>query len=100
MVLVHIVKATLESQCDNANPHYDSGGYLGYFSKVRELSRGSSGISSSTIWKLTPFVIPENCELEDEQLLFLSDVLPTAYWSVENAGVKKGIRLLFLGVGQ
>jgi hypothetical protein len=23
----------------------------------------------------TPFLIPENCELEDEQLLFLSDVL-------------------------
>lgn len=31
----------------------------------------------------TPFVIPESCELEDESLLFLSDVLPTAYWSVK-----------------
>lgn len=38
----------------------------------------------------TSFVIPESCELEDEFLLFLSDVLPTAYWSVINAGVKPG----------
>jgi S-(hydroxymethyl)glutathione dehydrogenase/alcohol dehydrogenase len=46
-----------------------------------------------------PFVIPESCELEDEALLFMSDVLPTAYWSVENAGVKKGDTVAVLGCG-
>lgn len=46
-----------------------------------------------------PFVIPESCELEDEALLFLSDVLPTAYWSVENAGVKPGDTVTVLGSG-
>ena len=46
-----------------------------------------------------PFVIPESCELEDEALLFLSDVLPTAYWSVENAGVKPGDTVTVLGCG-
>ncbi|MGF6354614.1 D-arabinose 1-dehydrogenase-like Zn-dependent alcohol dehydrogenase [Paenibacillus sp. 4624] len=32
-------------------------------------------------------------------LLFLSDVLPTAYWSVENAGVKPGDTVTVLGSG-
>lgn len=41
----------------------------------------------------------QSCELEDEALLFLSDVLPTAYWSVENAGVKKGDTVVVLGCG-
>ncbi len=45
-----------------------------------------------------PFVIPESCELEDEALLFMSDVLPTAYWSVENAGVKKDDTVAVIGL--
>lgn len=31
--------------------------------------------------------------------MFLSDVLPTAYWSVENAGVKKNDTVIVLGCG-
>jgi len=46
-----------------------------------------------------PFVIPPSCELEDESLLFLSDVLPTAYWSVENSGMKSGDTVAVLGSG-
>ncbi len=46
-----------------------------------------------------PFVIPESCELEDEALLFMSDVLPTAYWSVENSGLKPGDTAIVLGSG-
>ncbi|EOW8912883.1 zinc-binding dehydrogenase, partial [Listeria monocytogenes] len=44
-------------------------------------------------------IIPESCELPDESVLFLSDVLPTAYWSVVNAGVKKGDTVVVLGCG-
>ena len=32
-------------------------------------------------------------------LYFLSDVLPTAYWSVINAGVKRGDTVIVLGCG-
>lgn len=46
-----------------------------------------------------PFVIPESCELEDEALLFMSDVLPTAYWSVEHSGMKPGDTVTVLGCG-
>ena len=37
--------------------------------------------------------------MEDEEILLLSDVLPTAYWSVEHAGVKKGDTVIVLGCG-
>jgi len=34
-----------------------------------------------------------------EKFLFVSDVLPTAWWSVENAGVKEGDTVIVLGSG-
>ena len=48
---------------------------------------------------LSRLKVPESCELEDEALLFISDVLPTAFWSVEHAGVKKGDTVIVLGSG-
>lgn len=89
----------LESQCDNSNPHYDSGGYFGYAEKFGNYPGGQSEYLRVPFANYTSFVIPPECELEDEQLLFLSDVLPTAYWSVENAGVKPGDTVIVLGCG-
>ncbi|MFD1848890.1 zinc-dependent alcohol dehydrogenase [Oceanobacillus bengalensis] len=89
----------IESQCDNSNPHYDSGGYFGYTEKFGNYPGGQAEYLRVPYGNSTPFVIPEDCELEDEKLLFLSDVLPTAYWSVENAGVKKGDTVIVLGCG-
>lgn len=89
----------LESQCDNSNPHYDSGGLLGYSEKYGNYPGGQAEYLRVPFGNYTPFLIPENCELEDDQLLFLSDVLPTAYWSVEHAGVKEGDTVIVLGSG-
>lgn len=88
-----------ESQCDNSTPHYDSGGLLGYSEKYGNYPGGQAEYLRIPFGNYTPFLIPENCELDDEQLLFLSDVLPTAYWSVEHAGVKKGDTVIVLGCG-
>jgi len=44
-----------------------------------------------------PTLIPE--ELKDEQVLFLTDILPISYWGVENGGVKKGDTVVILGCG-
>ncbi|ASN05591.1 zinc-dependent alcohol dehydrogenase [Virgibacillus necropolis] len=89
----------IESQCDNSNPHYDSGGYLGYSEKFGNYPGGQAEYLRVPFGNYTPFLIPEDCELEDEQLLFLSDVLPTAYWSVEHAGVKPDDTVIVLGCG-
>ena len=89
----------LESQCDNSNPHYDSGGYFGYSEKFGNYPGGQAEYLRVPFGNYTPFVIPKDCELEDQSLLFLSDVLPTAYWSVDHAGVKKGDTVIVLGCG-
>ncbi len=81
----------MESQCDNSNPdlEVDSGGYFGFTERYGNYPGGQAEFLHVPYGNFMPFVIPESCDLEDEALLFLSDVLPTAYWSVENAGVKK-----------
>lgn len=89
----------LTSQCDNSNPHYDSGGYFGYTEKFGDHPGGQAEYLKVPFGNFTPFLVPESCELEDESLLFLSDVIPTAYWSVEHAGVKKGDTVIVLGCG-
>ncbi|MTT31189.1 alcohol dehydrogenase catalytic domain-containing protein [Terrilactibacillus sp. BCM23-1] len=88
-----------ESQCDHSNPHYDSGGYLGYTEKFGDYPGGQAEYLRVPFGNFTPFLIPESCELEDDSLLFLSDVLPTAFWSVQHGGVKPGDTVIILGCG-
>lgn len=91
----------LESQCDNANenPAIDSGAYFGFTERYGNYPGGQAELLRVPYGNFVPFKIPESCELEDEALLFMSDVLPTAYWSVEHAGVKKGDTVAVLGSG-
>lgn len=44
-----------------------------------------------------PFKVPD--ELDDEQVLFLSDILPTGYQAVVNAGIGPGSSLAIFGAG-
>lgn len=44
-----------------------------------------------------PFKVPAT--LSDEKVLFLSDILPTAWMAVKNAGVRKGSSLAIYGAG-
>ncbi|WP_203332074.1 zinc-dependent alcohol dehydrogenase [Planococcus beigongshangi] len=91
----------MESQCDNSNsnPHFDTGGYFGFTERYGNYPGGQAEYLRVPYGNFMPFVIPESSELEDESVLFLSDVLPTAYWSVENAGVKQGDTVVVLGCG-
>ncbi|PIC81680.1 glutathione-dependent formaldehyde dehydrogenase [Sporosarcina sp. P18a] len=91
----------LESQCDNSNPNpeVDTGGYFGFTERYGNYPGGQAEYIRVPYGNFIPFVIPESCELPDESLLFLSDILPTAYWSVEHAGVKKGDTVIVLGSG-
>ena len=91
----------MESQCDNSNenPALDSGAYFGYTERYGNYPGGQAELLRVPYGNYLPFKIPESCELEDEALLFMSDVLPTALWSVEHAGVKKGDTVAVLGSG-
>ncbi|MEK4520899.1 zinc-dependent alcohol dehydrogenase [Psychrobacillus sp. FSL W7-1457] len=91
----------MESQCDNSNenPAIDSGAYFGFTERYGDYPGGQAEYLRVPYGNYLPFKIPETCELEDESLLFLSDVLPTAYWSVEHSGMKEGDTVAVLGSG-
>lgn len=91
----------MESQCDNSNenPAIDSGAYFGFTERYGNYPGGQAEFLRVPYGNYMPFKIPESCELEDESLLFISDVLPTAYWSIENSGMKAGDTVAVLGSG-
>ncbi|KWX80067.1 dehydrogenase [Paenibacillus riograndensis] len=89
----------MESQCDHANDAKDTGGYLGYSDTYGGFAGGQAELLRVPFGNFGPFVVPEDAEMEDEQLMFLSDIVPTAWWGVENAGVKPGDTVIVLGCG-
>jgi S-(hydroxymethyl)glutathione dehydrogenase / alcohol dehydrogenase len=92
-------KHQLESQCDNSNPHGDAGGFLGYSETFGGYAGGQAELLRVPYGNFTPFKVPVDCELEDERLLFLSDIVPTAFWGVDRSGVKPGDTVVVLGCG-
>lgn len=92
-------KNHLESQCDNANEHGDMGAYFGYSGNTGGYPGGQAEYLRVPYANFTHFKIPENCEQPDERLALISDAMPTAYWSVDNAGVKEGDTVIVLGCG-
>lgn len=89
----------MESQCDYANDARDTGGFFGYSSAFGGFQGAQAELLRVPYGNFMPFVIPPSDEIEDEKLLMLSDALPTALWSVENAGVKPGDTVVVLGSG-
>ncbi|WP_077210790.1 zinc-dependent alcohol dehydrogenase [Bacillus dakarensis] len=87
------------SQCDEANPNGDMGAYFGYSETTGGYPGGQAEYLRVPYGNFTPFRLPDDCEVEDEQLVLLSDAASTAYWSVENAGVKNGDTVIILGCG-
>lgn len=90
----------MESQCDNSNPNpaFDNGGLFGFGKMNGNYPGGQAEFLRVPFADFTSFVVPEN-DLADEKVLFLSDILPTAYWSVEHSGMKAGDTVIVLGSG-
>ncbi len=89
----------LTSQCDNSNPHGEGGAYFGYSETFGGYPGGQAEYMRVPYGNFTPFRIPDDCEVEDEKLVLLADAMPTAYWSVDHAGVKNGDTVIVLGCG-
>ncbi|WP_221569061.1 zinc-dependent alcohol dehydrogenase [Alkalihalobacillus sp. TS-13] len=89
----------MESQCDNSNPHGEPGGLFGFTELFGNHPGGQAEYLRVPYADFTSFKVPESSELDDESVLFLSDVIPTSYWSVEHSGVKKGDTVVVLGSG-
>lgn len=87
----------LWSQCDNSNANNECGGIFGYSDTYGGYDGGQAELLRVPYANVGPTVVPE--ELVDEQVLFLTDVLPTSYWGVDIGGVKKGDTVVILGCG-
>lgn len=88
----------LWSQCDNSNSHGETGGMLGYSELFGGYDGGQAEFLRVPYGNVGPRAIPE--ELTDEQVLFLTDILPTSYWgTLVNGGVKLGDTVVVLGCG-
>lgn len=78
--------------CDNSNPNGEAGGFLVIRKRFGGYPGGQAEYMRVPYGNFTPFRIPDDCELEDEKLVLISDAVSTAYWSVLNArGLKKAI---------
>lgn len=85
------------SQCDNSNPNGNAGAIFGYSDTYGGYNGGQAEYLRVPYANVGPVKVPE--KLEDEQVLFLTDILPTSYWGVEHAGVKSGDTVVVLGCG-
>lgn len=87
----------LWSQCDNSNANGEAGAIFGYSKTYGGYDGGQAEYLRVPYANVGPKIVPEN--LADEQVLFLTDILPTSYWGVENGGVKPGDTVVVLGCG-
>lgn len=87
----------LWSQCDNSNPDGETGAVFGFGKTLGGYDGGQAEYLRVPYANVGPVLVPE--ELADEQVLFLTDILPTSYWGVENGGVKKDDTVAVLGCG-
>lgn len=89
----------LESQCDHANKNGEMGAYPGYSDTTGGYPGGQAEYMRVPYGNFTPFKIPDDSEVPDESLVLLSDAVSTAFWSVDNAGVKHDDTVIILGCG-
>lgn len=87
------------SQCDRANPKADMGGTFGY----SQLTGGYDGGQADYVRvpfanTLTSQKVPDSI-VSDEQVLFLSDILPTGYFASDMANVQPGDDVVVFGAG-
>ena len=92
-------KNHLESQCDRSNEHGDMGAYFGYSGTTGGFPGGQAEYLRVPFANFTRFKIPEDSEIPDEKLILIADAMTTAFWSVDNAGVKDGDTVIVVGCG-
>jgi len=96
------------SACDNSNPAttsdmsemlygYPMGGAFGYAHLTGGYAGGQAEYLRVPYSDVGPIVIPDG--LEDDKVLFLSDILPTGWMGAENAQIEHGDTVAVWGCG-
>lgn len=99
-------KDELWSLCDNSNPNaamletltgYSGSGLFGYSHLYGGYPGGQAEYVRVPFADVGPLKVPPS--LTDEQVLFLSDILPTGYMAAENCGIQAGDTVAVWGCG-
>src|SRR3954451_17662871 len=99
-------KRELWSLCDNTNPNaalaekffgYSPAGIYGYSHLTGGYAGGQAEYARVPFANVGPIKVPD--ELTDEQVLFLSDILPTGYMAAENCNIHPGDTVAVWGCG-
>lgn len=96
------------SACDNSNPVENQdltekmyghavGGLFGYSHLTGGYAGGQAEYARVPFSDVGPIVIPDG--LDDEQVLFLSDILPTGWMGAKNADIEEGDIVAVWGCG-
>jgi len=99
-------KRELWSLCDNSNPNaslaealwgYSPAGLFGYSHLTGGYAGGQAQYARVPFADVGPFKVPDG--LTDEQVLFLTDIFPTAYMAAENCQIQPGDTVAIWGGG-
>src|ERR1043166_1307585 len=99
-------KEQLWSLCDNSNPNawiaekmygYSASGLFGYSHMYGGDPGGQAEYVRVPFADVGALKVPQS--LDDEQLLFLSDIFPTGYMAAENCQIKPGDTIAVWGCG-
>lgn len=90
-------KAGLWSHCHVTNDRAKQGAYFGHGEAYGGVPGGQAEYARVPYADVSPIAVPE--DMQDEQVLFLTDILPTAYWIVDVSGVKPGDTVAVFGCG-
>jgi threonine dehydrogenase-like Zn-dependent dehydrogenase len=96
----------LWSACDNSNPNawlaeklygYSPSGLFGYSHMMGGYAGGQAEYVRVPFADVGPLKIPP--QLDDEQVLFISDIFPTGYMAAENCNIQPGDTIAIWGCG-
>jgi threonine dehydrogenase-like Zn-dependent dehydrogenase len=99
-------KRELWSACDNSNPNarmvealygYAGSGLFGYSHMMGGYAGGQAQYVRVPFADVGPMKVPDS--LEDEKVLFLTDIFPTGYMAAENCNIQPGDIIAVWGCG-
>lgn len=99
-------KKDLWSLCDNSNPKpevvetaygFSGSALFGYSHMLGGFAGGQAEYVRVPFADVGPFKVPN--DIDDEKVLFLSDIFPTGYMGAENANIEEGDTVAVWGAG-
>lgn len=104
----YFCEKTQFSACDNSNPvenqdmsetlyGHAMGGIFGYSHMTGGYAGGQAEYVRVPFSNVGPIVVPDG--MDDDQVLFLSDILPTGWMGAENADIEPGDTIAVWGCG-